>query len=116
MDTKRVLMAVPSRMTQEGEQNHLDFVSSNPRVRRIHELAGQIADTDVPVLIEGETGVGKEVLARSIHARSERLHRSPSARSVRTPFTFQACTSCNPPAPALLTTPSARCPPRASGR
>jgi transcriptional regulator with PAS, ATPase and Fis domain len=75
MDIQRVLMAVPSRTTQEGEQNHLDFVSSNPRVRRIHELAGQIADTDVPVLIEGETGVGKEVLARSIHARSERVHR-----------------------------------------
>ncbi|HEV8413683.1 MAG TPA: sigma-54 dependent transcriptional regulator [Bryobacteraceae bacterium] len=65
----------PCQSTEEGEQNQIDFVSPNPRVRRILELADRIADTDVPVLIEGETGVGKEVLARFIHARSERRHR-----------------------------------------
>jgi DNA-binding NtrC family response regulator len=65
----------PCQSTEEGEQNQIDFVSPNPRVRRILELANRIADTDVPVLIEGETGVGKEVLARFIHARSERRHR-----------------------------------------
>jgi len=64
-----------SQSTEEGDQNQADFVSPNPRVRRILELADRIADTDVPVLIEGETGVGKEVLARFIHARSERRHR-----------------------------------------
>jgi two-component system, NtrC family, response regulator AtoC len=57
------------------EPNPLHFISPNPRVRRILELADRIADTDVPVLIEGETGVGKEVLARFIHSRSERRHR-----------------------------------------
>jgi two-component system, NtrC family, response regulator AtoC len=65
----------PSLSTEEEEKNQIDFVSPNPRVRRILELADRIADTDVPVLIEGETGVGKEVLARFIHARSERRHR-----------------------------------------
>jgi DNA-binding NtrC family response regulator len=64
-----------SQSTEEVDQNQIDFVSPNPRVRRILELADRIADTDVPVLIEGETGVGKEVLARFIHARSERRHR-----------------------------------------
>jgi DNA-binding NtrC family response regulator len=65
----------PLLSADKEEQNQIDFVSPNPRVRRIFELADSIADTDVPVLIEGETGVGKEVLARYIHARSERRHR-----------------------------------------
>ena len=39
---------------------------------KIREIAKQVADTDVPVLVLGESGVGKEVLARFIHAHSSR--------------------------------------------
>ena len=49
-----------------------DIVSSSPKVMRVREVAAQVAATDVPVLILGESGVGKEVLARFIHARSGR--------------------------------------------
>ena len=49
-----------------------NILSTNPKVLRIKEIAKQVADTDVPVLISGESGVGKEVLARFIHANSSR--------------------------------------------
>jgi len=49
-----------------------DILSTNPRVLKIKEIAKHVADTDVPVLITGESGVGKEVLARYIHSHSSR--------------------------------------------
>ncbi|MBI3932754.1 MAG: sigma-54-dependent Fis family transcriptional regulator [Acidobacteria bacterium] len=52
-----------------------DFLSSNPRIARIREIARQVAETDAPVLLLGETGVGKEVLARYVHAHSPRRDR-----------------------------------------
>src|SRR5438876_3574950 len=53
-----------------------NILSTNPKVLRIKEIAKQVADTDVPVLISGESGVGKEVLARFIHANSSRHEKS----------------------------------------
>ncbi len=50
-------------------------VSNHPSMQRIREIAPQVADTDAPVLITGESGVGKEVLARFIHAQSGRRAR-----------------------------------------
>jgi len=49
-----------------------DILSTNPKVLKIKEIAKHVADTDVPVLITGESGVGKEVLARFIHTHSLR--------------------------------------------
>lgn len=39
---------------------------------RLHELIGQVAATELPVLLLGETGTGKELAARAIHAASRR--------------------------------------------
>src|SRR5204862_1818889 len=49
-----------------------DILSTNPKVLKIKEIGKHVADTDVPVLISGESGVGKEVLARYIHTHSAR--------------------------------------------
>src|SRR3989440_234296 len=49
-----------------------DILSTNPKVLKIKEIAKHVADTDVPVLISGESGVGKEVLARYVHTHSSR--------------------------------------------
>jgi two-component system, NtrC family, response regulator AtoC len=49
-----------------------DFVSTSPKIAQIKEIARQVAGTDVPVLILGESGVGKEVLARFIHTHAGR--------------------------------------------
>jgi transcriptional regulator with PAS, ATPase and Fis domain len=43
-----------------------------PELRRVVERACQVAPTPYPVLLEGETGTGKELFARGIHARSGR--------------------------------------------
>lgn len=53
-----------------------DIVSKSPKVQQIFELLPAIARSDVTVLIEGETGTGKELLARAIHALSHRRNRS----------------------------------------
>ena len=49
-----------------------DFVSANPGMLRIQCIARRVADTDAPVLLLGESGVGKDVVARFIHAQSRR--------------------------------------------
>lgn len=59
------------------EQNieHLqfdDFVAVSPKIKNVLSLAGRVADTDATVLILGETGVGKEMVARAIHQQSSR--------------------------------------------
>ena len=51
------------------------FIYTSEKMQRIKEIVDQIANTDVTVLIQGESGVGKEVVARSIHLNSFRRER-----------------------------------------
>jgi|GEM_PF-768208 len=46
------------------------WLVADPAMRRIKEIADQIAAVNLPVLITGEAGSGKETIARYIHARS----------------------------------------------
>ena len=50
----------------------LSFLAASPQMLNIRQQILQIAPVDVPVFISGESGVGKEVVARMIHLRSTR--------------------------------------------
>ena len=47
-----------------------NLLSKNPRMFELFELIGDVAETTATVLIEGETGTGKEEVARAIHRAS----------------------------------------------
>ncbi len=48
------------------------LVGSHPKMQRLYEQILTASETDLTVLILGETGTGKELIARSIHSRSDR--------------------------------------------
>jgi len=52
------------------------FIGRNFKMKEIQTLIGQIGWFEPPVLIQGETGSGKEVIARELHAQSPRAHKS----------------------------------------
>jgi len=52
------------------ESKEAELVFYSPQMEQIHHTILQIADTRVPVLIQGESGVGKDLIARRIHQES----------------------------------------------
>jgi Nif-specific regulatory protein len=57
--------------TQEGREFR-DIIGRSPAMLRVFELVDRVVDTSATVLITGETGTGKELIARAIHERSNR--------------------------------------------
>ena len=58
------------------EFNVGNIIGESPAIKRAIEFANKVAKSyDTTVLIEGETGVGKEVIARTIQSRSERFNK-----------------------------------------
>jgi DNA-binding NtrC family response regulator len=70
------LTAILRRLTDDGAARRpaggAAVVGDHPRIREALELVDRIAGTDVPLLLRGEAGTGKETIARLVHGASAR--------------------------------------------
>jgi two-component system response regulator AtoC len=73
--TRESLMHQASMALHGPPSSQGDFVVRDPAMQRLHKLARQVALGTISVLILGETGAGKEVLAQTIHTASSRAGR-----------------------------------------
>ena len=75
-----------ARLTGELERadGYEDLVGTSPAMREVFSIVDRIAAADATVLLRGETGTGKELVARAIHRRSARRER---------PFVAVNCTA-----------------------
>ncbi len=74
-----LLKAVKTRMSNDrdlsaanGDENPYRIVGASSRMAEIHEIIRKVSPTMTTVLITGETGTGKELIARAIHRNSTR--------------------------------------------
>ena len=78
-----IIMGLSEKLSLRKQVHHLRaqvdstwgpaaLVGSSPRMQRVRHLVERVASSDAPVLILGETGTGKEMVARAIHTLSER--------------------------------------------
>lgn len=63
-------------MDRESMQERFGIIGSSAGVRQALDRVRQVAGTDITVLIEGESGVGKELFAKAIHQLSQRRHKN----------------------------------------
>lgn len=64
------LVELRSRMREDYSIHSM--LSKNPRMRRVFDVIEQVGPRNATVLIQGETGTGKELVAQAIHAASDR--------------------------------------------
>jgi DNA-binding NtrC family response regulator len=60
------------RHSREGTLSFADIITRSETMTNVMKAAKKAASSTIPVLIEGESGVGKELFARAIHGTSER--------------------------------------------
>lgn len=60
------------RRELKRSQGLVDMVGTSPAMQELRQLIARVAGADVNVLIQGETGTGKELVAKAIHAGSAR--------------------------------------------
>ena len=64
------------RQTMSEENGFHQIIGTDQRMKEIYDLVRTVGPTDASVLIGGETGTGKELLARAIHTESNRRDQS----------------------------------------
>jgi two-component system, NtrC family, response regulator HydG len=79
----KLLDAIHKALTRQGGEKPVSrenptslkppqMIGKSPAIQRMYEMMDKVADTDANVLILGENGTGKEVVARSLHLKSAR--------------------------------------------
>jgi two-component system, NtrC family, response regulator AlgB len=69
-DLKMRLLDLEGRLQEATPA--IDFETDSPKIRSVFEVAAKAAGSDAPILLRGESGTGKSVLARMIHSMSPR--------------------------------------------
>ena len=67
-----MLLHTQRELCKDLNNNFSEIVGKSPEILRVFELIEKVADTDANVLILGENGTGKELIARAIHRLSSR--------------------------------------------
>ncbi len=75
VQTQATRYGVKGEEVVDNLDDDLFFLAASPVMKQIRAQVALIAKVDVPVLMLGESGVGKEILARLIHKMSIRAHR-----------------------------------------
>ncbi|MXW31594.1 MAG: sigma-54-dependent Fis family transcriptional regulator [Rhodothermaceae bacterium] len=63
-------------MDRQTVQKRFGIIGESPGIHHVIDRVRQVARTDISVLIEGESGVGKELIAQAIHELSLRRHKA----------------------------------------
>ncbi len=69
---QRVLKRYQREVEHLRQKRHAHIVAESPAMRKVLQAASLIARVDLPVMLIGDTGVGKDVVANYIHSESDR--------------------------------------------
>jgi len=61
-------------MDREAFQERFGLIGESAALKQVIDKIMQVADTDITILLKGESGVGKDITARAIHSISQRKH------------------------------------------
>jgi two-component system response regulator AtoC len=75
IEKNRLVSELSELRQQLSDDEDRSVWGNSEKMRNIATVIEQVADSDVTVLIRGESGVGKELVSRAIHQRSTRKHR-----------------------------------------
>ncbi|MBI4686342.1 MAG: sigma-54-dependent Fis family transcriptional regulator [Nitrospirae bacterium] len=75
LDSARSFKEARCFCADEASESVDKLIGKSPAMLNVCKLIGQVATADVPVLIIGESGVGKELIARAIHHHSRRKNK-----------------------------------------